>query len=197
MRERRTQKQEIAARGLSPEELRLADLELTYIRHGIKRSDCLALAGFRCTGVNSTDKNKAGLVLKRQKVVRYMDCMKRESIKRSDLSLEYIDKQLGKMVRGHDIGRLLDAKGRLLVQDLNELSRAERSLITGIKATRYGLEVTLVTRVDLMKLAYQRFGALSEKRVLAGDAAAPIAVRGMNKEEYQEARVAMLELDDV
>lgn len=196
-RKRRTQNQEIAARALSPEELRLADLELTHVRHGMLRPDCLVLAGFESLGNREGDGLKAGRILKRQKVVRYMDCMKRESIKRADLSLEYIDRELGKMIYGHDIANIINANGTLRVASLDELSRAERSLITGIKGTRYGLEISIVTRVDLMKLAYQRFGALSEKHILVGDAAAPVALRAMDREEYREARTAMLELDDV
>ncbi len=196
-RPRLTQNQKEAARALSPEELRLADLELTRERHGIPRADCLVLAGFPARVSREADGATAVKILAYRKVTRYMDCMKRESIKRADLSLEYIDRQLGAMIHEYDIANIIKANGTLKVDSLDDLPKEVRACITGIKQTRYGLEIAIVPLLDLHKLAYQRFGALSEKHILVGDAAAPIALRAMDRGEYQEARAAMLELDDV
>lgn len=195
-----TKDQERAARALTDGELSLADLLLTRRTHGFTRVECLALSGITPA---RPDREKAykyvASFLERVEVCRYMDAMRAASIKRTMLSLEYLDGELDDMIRNADIGKIYAAAekgGWLSIKSVDELPTEVRMIIQEITPTRYGIKVKLYSRPDLMRMAYQRHGALTDNHIVTGAGGAPIASHAMDKEQYAKVRKEVLDIDD-
>ena len=191
---------ELAATKLSAEELRFADLVLTQEKHGYSKSECYALAGFPALKTKDATGKRARKILEKKHVVAYMTAMNRESIRSTGLTLAYLDGELDSMIRESKTAWPAiyeGSKNLLKFKDLSEIPENVRALIQEIRPTKWGYAIKLYSRHDLMRTAYQRFGALTDKHMLVGEDGGPVATRSMDKDEYAETRQKMLEQDDV
>lgn len=196
MKTARMKAQTLAAAQLTESQLALADLALTKDRHGLSQRQMLDLAGVDHKGTTAIARYSQ--TIRRKAVATYIEVMRSSAIKRTTLSLTYLDGELDKMIRSADLTKVLKFKNNriLLKGNPRKLPRKVRMMIKEIKPTKYGLSVLLYSRPELIRMAYQRHGALTDKQALVGPGDGPIETRALDKEEYREVRQEMIDTDD-
>lgn len=183
-----TEEQRKLAGALSDKELSFANLWLTRDAHGLNRTNC-----YKASGYTAKNDNVAavcsGRLLKKTKIWEYCQAMRNESVKDTGLSLRYLDQQLKELIDGTAVeimpviehtrtnpltGQSETYLAPALVCATEDLPDAVQASIQSIKMGPNGPEVKTYSRVDVLKLAYQRQGALREGREISGPGGSPL-----------------------
>lgn len=186
-----TPEQQGLADALNMRELAFCNLWLTSESHGMGRAECYIMAGYTAKTKNVAYV-QAHRALKRPKIAEYIHAMRVSSMEGVGLTLNYLDRQLKDIIDG-SVTEVLATRARttdavdehtgeplvvyepVLRGDLDELPDEVQASIQTLKTTQHGLEVKQYSRLDALKLAYQRQGALREGRELSGPGGAPLA----------------------
>lgn len=176
-----TEQQELAD-ALNMRELAFANLWLTTDQHGMSRTDCYKMAGYAAKNDNVAAV-ESGRYLKKPKIWKYTRAMRNKAIEETGLTLQYLDQQLKDIIDGSaiEVMPVVAVEGKCpltgelethyiprLVCTSDDLPPEVQSAIQSIKVGQNGPEVKMYSRVDALKLAYQRQGALKEGRELTG-----------------------------
>lgn len=185
-----TEEQQKLADALTPRELAFANLVLTMDQHGMRRPTCYEMAGF-----SAKNKNVAyvegGRLLKKPKVHNYCQAMRAKSMQEVGLTLNYLDQQLKDIIDGTTVeivttiaqeSKQFDSEtGEPIVNHIpvircsfDELPPEVQGSIQSVKRTQHGFEVKQYSRLEALRMAYQRVGALREGRELTGPGGTPL-----------------------
>lgn len=178
-----TEEQQDAASMLDSRQLLFVNLWLTKDAHGLSQADCYRGAGYSAPNENTANAG-ANRVVNLPRVQNYIRVMRGESIKRTGLTVEYLDGLLAEMIETN----IVDTEG---IEDLKELPIETQRSIHSIEYGMYGRKLKSYSRLDLIKLAYQRFGALTDKKELSGPGGGPIELEGLSDREL-DARIQRL-----
>lgn len=179
-----------AAGVLQERQLKFADLVLTVDIHGMSRTNCYKAAGYTARTDNVAAASAVRL-LRNDNVRTYIDLQRGVAIEKVGLTLEYLDRQLRDILEGtaadvmtsyaRETGRIDDETGNPLVEHtpiircaIDELEPEVHSAIQSIKVGQHGPEVKMYSRIDALRLAYQRQGAIREGREISGPGGTPL-----------------------
>jgi len=183
-----TQEQKDCCARLTERELKFANLVLTIPLHGKTKPECYLEAGYNAKTGNSASV-MASTLLKKTQVWEYMDSIKCGDTKTTILSLRYLDSEIKDIV---DSNVVLATCKRL--EDIPEHVRGS---IQSVKLDKDGniTDLRMYNRVDAMKLAMQRQGALTDKKEITGANGGPIQVTNLSDAEL-DAKLAALSVAD-
>lgn len=186
----KTPEQERAARMLTPQELTFCNLWLTCAQHGMSRGRCYLEAGLEARNVSAAA-GQATRLLRKPEVVEYCRLMLGESVRATGLTLQYLDQQLKNIIDSAvtdvvssfrvNSGRLCEETGEeihyhtpILRCHIDDLPPEVQCAIQSIRRTKDGIDVKMYPKLDAIRLAYQRQGALTDKRELSGPDGKPL-----------------------
>lgn len=182
-----TKEQEELASKLNPRQLNFANLWLQKEASGLSDADCYRKAGYDPSTQGATEV-QASQLLSLPKVQSYIQSMRRASIKKAGITLEYLDQQLAELL-GADIREIMESHEVMLdgpdgeqvrvitptlkchIQDMSDGAAA---CIQEMKMTNTGLQVKTYSRLDAIKTGYQRFGGLIDRKEISGPGGEPI-----------------------
>ncbi|MCK4620929.1 MAG: hypothetical protein KAT62_01810 [Desulfuromonadales bacterium] len=167
-----TKPQKAAAAKLNPRQLAFANLVLTKPVHGMSEGECYAQAGYASKTPGAIRTN-ASMALNRARVVAYMNLMREDSVKKTLLSLENLDKDLEHSIFGIAITDVVSSREVIEGDDtfhvlvlrcaVDDIPREVAKNIQEMKQTQHGLQVKMYSRNDARKLGYERLGGLTQK----------------------------------
>ncbi len=186
-----TEEQQELADKLNAKQLTFANLWLTANQHGMSNMECYRQAGYTAKNDNVAAV-QANRLLKNAKIWAYCQAMRAESIEETGLTLRYLDQQLKDLIDGtstevmttvaHITDRIDEETGEPIVVHvpaircaIDDLPPEVQGSIQSMKTTANGVEVKQYSRLEALKLAYQRQGALKEGRELTGPNGSPLA----------------------
>lgn len=175
---------------LDPKELAFANLWLSMDHHGLSVGQCYLSAGYNVKTIYIAAVS-ARRLLKKPHVWKYCQMMRKESAKEIGLSLMYLDQQLKDIIDGSafevmpitgrrtnkvdpETGEDIISYSPEFVCNSDDLPDCVQSSVQSVKRTAHGGEVKMYNRLEAIKLAYQRQGALKETREISGPNGEPI-----------------------
>ena len=164
-----TAKMKRLAAKLNDKQLRFAHLLLERDTNGLSQGGCYEAAGY---STNRGRNAARDLLSTNQHLNDYLNEFRYQSMKQTGLTLQVLDEQLLKLVTTDlkDVVKLNSyGEPEIAQPDLNLLSDGANCALKSIKTTKDGLQVDMYSRLDAMKLAYQRLGGLNPEAGLPGD----------------------------
>ncbi len=162
---------------LSTQQLAFANLVLEQPQTGLSRQEIFEAAGYKGKNrIQGYDK-----VLGNPNIAAYIHAMKIQATEKTGLTLEFLDGELMKLIKT-SITDIVTTKAivtdpmfpekvthvPVLRDSLDNLDKNATDSIHEIKMTNMGIQVKQYSKLDAMRLAYQRLGGLTEKRELTG-----------------------------
>jgi hypothetical protein len=179
-----TEEQRELAGKLSTGELVFCNLWLTSHQHGMTRAKCYMQAGLPARNISAAGA-LSNRLLRKPEVVEYCASMRGESARSTGLTLRYLDMQLKNMLEGsitdivssfamatgtvdQDTGDPVINHIPVLRCGIDDIPPETVAAIESIKQGPKGIEVKMYNKLDALKLAYQRQGALIDRKELTG-----------------------------
>lgn len=169
-----TAEQEDLANRLDSRQLAFANLILTAEEHGMSATKCYVMSGYVASDDNVA-KACASRLRRTKRVDDYIRVMRGESLRSVGLTLEYLDSCLAEILDSN----LTDTEGT----DLKDLPADAQRSIQAIEYGKYGRKLRSYSRLDALRLAYQRHGALTDRKELTGANGGPIEVNELSDTE--------------
>lgn len=182
-----TREVEAAAMMLTLREKSFLDMHLNRDLLGMTTGECYVAAGFPVPdGVTAS--SRAHAMLDKRHPKRYILAVQARAMDDLGINLDTLDAELMSIISA-DISDLIGTRGLNRVRmnpetkqnevegtdyipelrcNIDDLSPAQRRAIQSIELTTNGIKVKMYDRLAAIRLAYQRLGALTEKKELTG-----------------------------
>jgi len=168
-----TQEQKDAAAKLNIRQLAFANLILKKPSHRRSDASSYTKAGYKPRNKKAAAANAARMIVS-DNVAHYLKTMREESVKKTRLTLEELDKDLEtsifnnlitKIVISKDVDDGAGGKHRVLILKcpVEEIPDEVAREIQELRQTKDGIQVKMYSRYDARKLGYERLGGLVKK----------------------------------
>ncbi len=182
-----------AAMMLTIRERTFCDMVLTKDVLGMTIGECYIAAGYDVPdGVTAS--SRANMLLDRRHPKRYILAVQARCMDDLGITVRYLDEELMALISA-DISDLVGTRGINRIRfnpetkqnevdgvdyvpelrcNIDDLTPAQRRSVQSIEITTHGIKVKQYDRLAALKLAYQRLGALVERKEHAGPGGTPL-----------------------
>ena len=203
-----TPEQQSVAALLDERELALANLWLTTDGHRMTQIECYAAAGYEIDADPKVNAKRACAGLRRCHVAAYVSMMRRDAVNTTRMDLAYLDGQLKELIDtkitdvlssyARSVGEVDMVTGEVIVVHtptlkcpIDQLPPEFAGAVQSIKVKSDGVELKMYSRLEAIRTAMQRLGALTNRTELSGPGGRPIELQALSDAEL-EAKIAAL-----
>ncbi len=110
----------------------------------------------------------------------------KEREKRVEVSQDRIIEELANLSFTDRTDIVSISSGRLVIKDFDELTEAQKSCISGVKETKFGIEITFYNKEKSLELLGRHLGIFTDKVELRGEVNTNNPFSGLTTEELKK-----------
>ena len=132
----------------------------------------------------------AGRLLRNVEVQKYIQEKQEEREKRTEITQDMVLKELAKLAFTDRTGIVQIKKSSagdvVVIKSTDDLTEEQKALISGIKETKFGIEVTFYNKEKSLELIGRHLGMFNDKLQLTGEIKTSNPFAGLSTEELRE-----------
>ncbi len=133
----------------------------------------------------------AGRLLRNAEVQKYIQEKQKEREKRTEITQDMVLKELAKLafIDRTDVvslGKTRDGETKVIIQSTDDLTLEQKAIISGIKETKNGIEVTFYSKEKALELLGRHLGMFNDKLQLTGEIKTSNPFAGLSTDELRE-----------
>ena len=147
-------------------------------------------AAYKGVKNDETAKVNASRLLTNANVQKYIQEKQKEREKRTEITQDMVLKELAKLAFTDRTGIVQIKKGNagdvVVIKSTDDLTEEQKALISGIKETKFGIEVTFYNKEKSLELIGRHLGMFNDKLQLTGEIKTSNPFAGLSTEELRE-----------
>ncbi len=133
----------------------------------------------------------AARLLGNDSVKKYIQEKQKEREKRTEITQDMVIKELAKLafIDRTDIvklGKTRNGETKVIIQSTDDLRAEQRAIISGIKETKNGIEVTFYSKEKALELLGRHLGMFNDKLQLTGEIKTSNPFSGLSTDELRD-----------
>ena len=145
---------------------------------------------YKSTKSDHVAATNAGRLLRNAEVQKYIQEKQKEREKRTEITQDMVLKELAKLAFTDRTGIVQIKKGNagdvVVIKSTDDLTEEQKALISGIKETKFGIEVTFYNKEKSLELIGRHLGMFNDKLQLTGEIKTSNPFAGLSTEELRE-----------
>ena len=148
-------------------------------------------AAYKSTKSDHVAATNAGRLLRNAEVQKYIQEKQKEREKRTEITQDMVIKELAKLafIDRTDIvklGKTRNGETKVIIQSTDDLTAEQRAIISGIKETKNGIEVTFYSKEKALELLGRHLGMFNDKLQLTGEIKTSNPFSGLSTDELRD-----------
>ena len=133
----------------------------------------------------------AARLLGNASVKKYIQEKQKEREKRTEITQDMVLKELAKLafIDRTDVvslGKTNDGETKVIIQSTDDLTPEQKAIISGIKETKNGIEVTFYSKEKALELLGRHLGMFNDKLQLTGEIKTSNPFSGLSTDELRD-----------
>ena len=145
---------------------------------------------YKSTKSDHVAATNAGRLLRNAEVQKYIQEKQKEREKRTEITQDMVLKELAKLAFTDRTGIVQIKKSTagdvVVIKSTDELTEEQKALISGIKETKFGIEVTFYNKEKSLELIGRHLGMFNDKLQLTGEIKTSNPFAGLSTDELRE-----------
>lgn len=130
-------------------------------------------------------------MLRNVNVQKYIQEKQRKREERTEITQDMVVKELAKLAFIDrtsivSLGKTDYGETKMIIQSTDELTPDQRAIISGIKETKFGLEITFYSKEKSLELLGRHLGMFNDKLQLTGEIKTSNPFAGLSTDELRE-----------
>lgn len=147
-------------------------------------------AAYKGVKNDETARVNASRLLTKANVQKYIQEKQKEREKRTEITQDMVLKELAKLAFTDRTGIVQIKKSNagdvVVIKSTDDLTEEQKALISGIKETKFGIEVTFYNKEKSLELIGRHLGMFNDKLQLTGEIKTSNPFAGLSTEELRE-----------
>ena len=142
-------------------------------------------AGYKAKDENTAAVN-ASKLLRNTKVQEKIQVAMKEREKRTEITQDRVLKEIANLAFTDRTGIVNLKDNSLIIKNVDQLSPEQKASISGVKETKFGIEVTFYNKEKALEMLGRHLGMFTEKLEVKGELKSEDPFKGLSTEELKK-----------